>query len=252
MCAASAPEGNLVRHKKGTSAYFSVRIWQEGKRREHYISNKDSTTIAALAAKKYSASVLPYLKKNLAAAEAFLKTHSDLDEDAVASGLDPIILSKCGDIYITRELYAKEWLVQKWTERPYEDHPPQHPTLRGEMVRSKSEVFIANSLYRHDLIYHYEKPLYLSGSVYPIFPDFAILDIYTRTEIKWDHLGMIDDPDYAEKNTKKQRLYEQNGYILGKNLILTFETKNCPFTAVDAERTVRNFFLDRKTGLYLP
>ena len=41
----------------------------------------------------------------------------------------------------------------------------------------------------------YEKPLYLPGMKYPIFPDFTILDLRALEEVYWEHLGRMADPD---------------------------------------------------------
>ena len=44
----------------------------------------------------------------------------------------------------------------------------------------------------------------------------------------WEHLGMMDDPNYAENAVQKIITYGQNGIIQGKNLILSYETKLKP------------------------
>lgn len=68
---------------------------------------------------------------------------------------------------------------------------------KGERVRSKSEVIIADMLNRKGISYRYEYPVYLKN-VGQIYPDFTVLDAIRRREIYWEHLGMMDDPDYAE------------------------------------------------------
>ncbi len=242
-CAQSAPEGQLCYRIKAGKSYFSVRRSTDGRRTDLYLPKAEMPRIKALACKKYASWVLPDLEKDLAAAESFLKAHSGSDEDDLAAGRDRIILSLCKDIYTTKSDFAEAWLAQKWEEQPFQDYSPQFQTLRGDIVRSKSEVFIANCLFRNDLIYLYEKPLYLPGFEYPYFPDFTVLDLYTRQESIWDHLGKMDDPGYVSRNMRKIRNYEKNGFVLGKNLFLTFETKALPFSAADAERAVKAFFL---------
>jgi hypothetical protein len=69
-----------------------------------------------------------------------------------------------------------------------------HRTARGEMVRSKSEVIVANILDSLGAEYLYEAPLEMpDGSVR--LPDFTI----TRSGkplIYWEHLGMLDLSGY--------------------------------------------------------
>ena len=246
----AAPDGQLCIRKCGSRLYFSVRT--SSKDPEIYLSSRDPGLIEAYAQKRYASTVIPKLKANLKAAESFLKLYSGSDEDEIASAQSSVLLQLVRNTYITRDDYAAAWLKQNWPERAYEEAPPQLPTLRGDLVRSKSEAAIANSLFSRGIPYLYEKPLYLPDSEYPVFPDFTILDVYTRTEKIWDHLGLMDDPIYASKNTRKIRRYEKAGYTPGKNLILTFETKDYPFTATNAEQTIKALLLDDDTGLFVP
>ena len=50
-----------------------------------------------------------------------------------------------------------------------------HSSLFGEMVRSKSEVIIADQLANHDFEYGYEQPLTINGVTK--YPDFTIEDM---------------------------------------------------------------------------
>lgn len=43
-------------------------------------------------------------------------------------------------------------------------------------------------------------------------------------EIYWEHDGRMDDPKYAEKAVRKINSYIANGYFLGDNLIVSFES----------------------------
>lgn len=52
---------------------------------------------------------------------------------------------------------------------------------------------------------------------------------------------MIDDPVYAEKAMKKIRTYEQNGYCVGLDLILTFESKNVPISQKQISNIIESF-----------
>src|SRR5699024_5847535 len=47
-----------------------------------------------------------------------------------------------------------------------------HRTIRGELVRSKSEVIVANILNQLDIEYVYEEPLKVAGKTY--IPDFTL------------------------------------------------------------------------------
>lgn len=95
-----------------------------------------------------------------------------------------------------------------------------HRTDRGDWVRSKSEVIIANLLHQLGLDYHYEYPL--EGTITPGIrrPDFAFFDRDGKPLV-WEHLGMLDDAQYRDKWEKKQAWYERNNFTQGINFFIT-------------------------------
>ena len=98
-----------------------------------------------------------------------------------------------------------------------------HKTDKGEMVRSKSELAIANYLYSHGLKdYLYERPLEGSKAPGKLRPDFSFVDDAGDVFI-WEHLGMMDRDDYRRGWEWKQEWYRKNGFIEGENLFTTDE-----------------------------
>ena len=77
-----------------------------------------------------------------------------------------------------------------------------HKTVRGELVRSKSEVIIANALHYHNLDYIYEPELVLEGKVKR--PDFKVVDEDTGEEWYWEHCGMMNDPNIGNDGKRKK------------------------------------------------
>jgi len=87
----------------------------------------------------------------------------------------------------------------------------KHKTNNGEMVRSKSEVIVANTLTRLGLSYEYEKRLenpYDCGD--SIKPDFTIY--HSGKFFYWEHLGMLQNPSYKKKWEWKQNWYGKCGF----------------------------------------
>lgn len=99
-----------------------------------------------------------------------------------------------------------------------------HKTVRGELVRSKSEVIIANALHYNGLDYEYEPELKLEDRVKR--PDFKIEDYDTGVVWYWEHCGMMTDPQYRKRWEDKKKFYEKNGIVEGKNLIVTYDDEN--------------------------
>ena len=67
-----------------------------------------------------------------------------------------------------------------------------HRTERGHLVRSKSELVIADKLHARGIDYLYEEPLVLSNGR-TRYPDFTIVDHALGVTFYWEHLGMLDD-----------------------------------------------------------
>lgn len=85
-------------------------------------------------------------------------------------------------------------------------------TRRGELVRSKSEVIIANLLHDRGLDYRYEQPLRgLDGSTK--YPDFTIDQVETGLRVFWEHLGLLTDPGYSARWERKLDWYRAQGVV---------------------------------------
>lgn len=91
--------------------------------------------------------------------------------------------------------------------RLFEEHLI-HRTARGEMVRSKSEVIIANALAAQRVDYAYERPLTLDGVTK--YPDFTIEDMESGQTLYWEHCGMLHVPSYRRRWEEKLAWYRRH------------------------------------------
>lgn len=86
-----------------------------------------------------------------------------------------------------------------------------HRTARGELVRSKSEVIVADTLHRLGIDYDYERRLENPNDTDDFrLPDFTIY--HSGKEYYWEHLGMLSNPEYAERWQKKRQWYKDCGF----------------------------------------
>lgn len=91
-----------------------------------------------------------------------------------------------------------------------------HRTAAGEMVRSKSEVLIADHLARkekeHGFEYRgYETQLTINGATK--YPDFTIDDGTTGKTYYWEHCGMLHVPSYLKRWEEKLEWYRANDIL---------------------------------------
>ncbi len=85
-----------------------------------------------------------------------------------------------------------------------------HRTANGTLVRSKSEVIIADAL--HDAGVGFDYELAFSGHDGTIrLPDFTIEDAATGQRYIWEHLGLLSNPQYARAWQRKKNWYAASG-----------------------------------------
>ena len=99
-------------------------------------------------------------------------------------------------------------------------HRTKNPNL---MVRSKSEVIIANELISADIKFKYEEMFNRDG--HQCLPDFTFVDLSDEIII-WEHLGMLTVPEYKTSWEKKLKFYNSIGFIEGENLFTTHDHEN--------------------------
>ena len=131
--------------------------------------------------------------------------------------------------FYPNSMRIKEWLSRS-IRRNYYPEGLKFQTQRGEKVRSKFEVIIADILYSMDIPYQYEMPLTVGSSIY--HPDFTILDRHSGKYVLIEALGLMDQEEYFNNAVKKIHAYEARGFALGKNLFLAFDTPDSPFDPV--------------------
>ena len=108
--------------------------------------------------------------------------------------------------------------IESSKQKRYFEEKLIHKTSRGEMVRSKSEVIVANILDKMKIEYSYEELLDVNGKTY--IPDFTLR--YQGKTAYLEHLGMLRNKSYKKHWGEKRANYESVGIskTFG-NLIIT-------------------------------
>ena len=236
----NAPEGPLrVAQAHGRRKLQYYHVTTPGDTRGTYIPHKQLQLARSLAQKQYDQKLIKILRHQIAAIEGLLA--------AAGPQIPALFETQCRarrllltPATLPDEHYAEIWRAVKWHPLPFAADSPEYFTARGERVRSKSEVIIADTLNRHKIPYRYEFPLELkNGDIY--HPDFLCLNLRTRQEYIWEHFGMMDSPDYAERTVKKLNIFGDNKIFTGKNLIITMESKKIGLKTMQIERLINEF-----------
>lgn len=216
-------KGSLLIIKSKYSCKYYRSISENGVRKRIYIKNKDSKIAERLAQKSYNKRVLKIVDRRLKQIQKFNK---EFYEDEIEQVYESLSEERKALVFQVVETYKdklNEWLKIDYVPLQIYNSYNHIKTNKGEIVRSKSEKIIADLLYSLNIEYKYECPLTLkSGKT--VYPDFTLLSPITKSEVYYEHLGMMDVPEYAIKNIKKIEMYNLSEIKLGKNLIVSFET----------------------------
>ena len=141
-----------------------------------------------------------------------------------SSDIHSVLAKRCTDLFCPPK-YIK--ITEGWYEEA-----KIHKTIRGEMVRSKSEVIIANELYNAGLDYSYENDnnfIEINGK--KLLPDFVI--IHKNKKYYWEHLGMLNKAKYRKDWAEKEALY-----LSDKSIILK-TTQDQPNGAINCDDVIK-------------
>ena len=239
----NAPEGKLRFSRRGRDGYTCYFCCTEpGDTTGKYIKKRDRSLAAALAQKDYNIRVAKAANKELTLIDNLMKYDSVQKAEQVYSALEEPRRTLIRPVWLPDDQYAEEWLKRDYDRKSFSEDIPEYYTNNGIRVRSKSEILIADSLERNHIPFLYECPLYIKG-LGEIHPDFTVLNLKERKEYIWEHLGMMDDPGYAENALERLEKYMLDGYFLGKQLIISYETSTHPINTRLINKLIRTYLL---------
>ncbi|WP_124978788.1 AAA family ATPase [Nonlabens xiamenensis] len=116
-----------------------------------------------------------------------------------------------------------------------------HKTKKeGLIVRSKSEVIIANMLLEKGIEFQYERE-FQSDAGQKRIPDFSFIDAAGELIIL-EHLGMLSIPSYKADWEKKKKFYEDNGFVMNENFFITTESEKDGIDSMAIERVINKIY----------
>ncbi len=242
-----APEGSLrISSCRGVIQYYHRQTPEDSS--GTYITAANQDLAQKLAQKDYNRHLVKSLKKEIRLLQTTLTQLQKMEKsqeaaNTVIQSFHPLRQELIIPATLSEEQYAAAWLSQKYKCKSFAADMPILLTSKGERVRSKSEMLIADTLARMGVPYYYEYPLTLNdnGHTFTMHPDFLCLNLRTRQEFIWEHFGLMNDPIYSTKTVKKLRTYAQNGIYSGHNLITTVETTELPLNTRYLEKIITEY-----------
>ena len=234
------PDGHLRVSQTNSRNTFYLVTSQTG-RNGTYLSRKEHALVSSLAKKDYAEQILKCAKRELYQLERYIRFIENSKADSLYSKLCPARKKLVTPALITDEEFALNWAQAPYIKSDYKPEMKIYPTKKGDMVRSKSEVILADMYLDMGIPYRYEQVIKLGKDTFS--PDFTLLDKKRRKEIYHEHFGRMDDPVYRERNLKKIDDYRRNGIFFGKNLIATFEGDGAVLNMHDVREMITEIFL---------
>ncbi len=243
------PNGRLrISHNKGVAQYY--RVTDNGDISGQYIRKRNKELIRKLAQKDYAEKLQKNALEELKEIKSIIEklenviipgdstNSSDYLSNTIYSALSEERRELVSPILVDDREFAARWEAEEYRKNEYKSEEKIYPTKKGEMVRSKSEVMLADMYYELGIPYRYEAELRLGNSK-TTYPDFTILDVSKRQEIYHEHMGLLDDEEYRYHNLRKIEEYRKNNIFMGKNLIITHESSGCPLNIREIEKSTK-------------
>lgn len=217
----TAPPGRLfIRQRKHSNTCYQIvkEKAPAGWRNVSRNLKAEPETILALSEKKLAEKMSGICGRNLSILERAVQHYHAPDRDLLTSALP----EKYQDILLLRQKQQISQAAQSsYQKAPFDSEKHIHETRSGVLVHSKSEVIIANALSGYGIPFHYEERFPYpndNGDFY--YPDFTI-PLPDGERLLWEHLGLLSDLSYCIHNAQKLHTYQQHGFLIGRNLILT-------------------------------
>lgn len=238
----SKTKGNLQILK--TNGRLRLYQYFNTKSKSHYLKKSETQLIAALAQKRYGQQVYKAAKAKKKAIDEAIEILSQKEAlvdlakiyENFPKELKPVI-KPMEQLY---DDYAKQWQTRDY-EKSRRPVGTNLRTKKGELVRSKSELIIANKLYDAGLPYHYETIFRTEQFI--ANPDFFILNPRTRKVFYWEHFGLMSKQDYLEDALYKIEGYAKYGVIQGDNLIVTYESVDHQLSTEYVDQLIERFLI---------
>lgn len=259
----------LHAYEKNGKRYYCARTKQDGKWKDSYLGTARHPVVRQLQKRRLLEKLISNIEQDIRLLETCIAELKPIQPDVIMAAIpkayqaDPLELlshaakgaygydngSSGGDggygpdhpaFAMVHDLLAAHDM--RLLQRKKELHPEHltHRTARGQFVRSKSEVVIANSLFARELLYLNEPLIEFRGSF--LAPDFLILSPHDYSIVFWEHWGLLSKPGYLERNVEKLKDYQAAGFTPGNNLIITSDTLDGDLDSYQIERILDAWF----------
>ena len=210
-------------HKGSAKQQYYVRKDVRSKRK--YLGTEGSETVKRIKAARYYRKMIKVIDKDIRLLEGIEQGYVIPDHDSINNLLPKVYRTEAPPGALHASQTAAEWKkkmeAEKAKHEPYMPEELKHEARDGTMVRSLSELTIANYLISLGITFVYEMPLIINGK--RKWPDFTILSpVDNKTVIIIEHQGAMNSEGYQAKFIRTVMFYLGTELVLNKDIFFTF------------------------------
>lgn len=199
---------------------------QFGEKAYKYIGGESADSVQLIKEHRYTQQLLQDIEREINAIEGFHSNHISIDFESVNSRLPRAYRRNPGAGNNTVAADASHWksLMEEEKSKYTVKNSDKlvMAALDGTLVRSKSELVIANMLISEGIPFVYELPRVYEDVT--IYTDFTVLSTRdNKTEILIEHEGLMKNGTYQQQFLFKVNKYLAADIIPGKDVFFTFD-----------------------------
>ena len=215
---------NLVTASVKGNCYYYARTKSD--RSRSYLGRESNEEVREIKEHRYLQQLLADVDSEIEKLQDLINDHRILSFESINNSLPEVYRSTALRSSTSFPDRAQKWKAIKEKEKAQfkVKHPEQliMTALDGTPMRSKSEMSIANLLISHGIPYVYELPHVINGIA--IYTDITALSLRDcKTEIWFEHEGMMDKPFYQKTFLDKVNAYLSVDKIPGRDIFFTFD-----------------------------
>lgn len=218
------PAGRLTTKRvKGRVYYYRV---EKKSRKATYLPKENMKLILQLKQKRWLEESIKVLKENLHVQSQVLKKYNNYDGKSIQNRLSKSYSDAMLEEYEKRHVTDLEaWSQESYRRNPYHEEHLRYETSFGLRVRSKSELLIAELLYKYGIPFRYDAAVRVCGwdGIWKTYYADFIIMLPTGEQILWEHMGLWGKEDYRKHAVGKLTDYFHHGYFMPNNLIITMD-----------------------------
>lgn len=210
-------------HKGALKRQYYIK--EKGSPKKKYLGTDGSVEVKNIKAARYYKKMMQVIDNDIRLLESIEQGYIIPNYSSINELLPKVYRTEALPSTLHASQAAARWKERMEAEKAkYEPFRPEDLTYKAEdgtMMRSLSEVIIANYLLSLGITFVYEMPLIFNGK--RIWPDFTILSpIDNKTVIVIEHQGAMESESYQAKFIRTILFYLGTKLVPNKDVFFTF------------------------------